>query len=74
MTVVEFPKKQKPWMSPQPDIERKADLFVSVSPYGSDLAERLSSCRTPFIRAAIIRTACGPEDVPFLLRIAEMRD
>lgn len=64
---------EKPWMTPKDNFEEDARDFVSDSPYGQELVEGLRSCASPFIRAAIIKEACGADDVPFLLRIAEQR-
>jgi hypothetical protein len=72
--VTSFPaSKSKPWMTPQDNFEEDARDFVSDSPYAWELVEGLRSCASPFIRAAIIKAACGPDDIPFLLRIAEQR-
>jgi hypothetical protein len=69
--VINFPPKAEPWMTPQDNFEEDACDFVSDSPCAADLVGRLRSCRSPFIRAAIIQCACSAEDHPFLLRIAE---
>ena len=73
MSIIEFPKKPEPWKTPQADFEIDAVNFVGGSPAAVDLVKQLQSCASPFIRAAIIACACGAEDVPFLLRIAERR-
>jgi hypothetical protein len=69
--VINFPSKPEPWMTPQDNFECDAVDFVWDSPAAWDLVERLRSCRSPFMRAAIIYCACSAEDHPFLLRIAE---
>jgi hypothetical protein len=69
--VINFLPKLKPWMTPQDDFEDDALDFVCDSPCALDLVDRLRSCASPFIRAAIIQCACTAEDHPFLLRIAE---
>ena len=54
--VISFPtSKSEPWMTPQGNFEETASDFVSDSPYGWELVEGLRSCRSPFIRAAIIK-------------------
>ena len=73
MSIIEFPKKLEPWTVPHEDFEDHAVQFVCESADAVDLVKRLQSCASPFIRAAIIACACTPEDVPFLLRIAERR-
>ena len=73
MSIIEFPKKPEPWKTPQADFEIDAVSFVGESAAAVDLVKQLQSCASPFIRAAIIACACGAEDVPFLLRIAERR-
>jgi len=71
MSVVKFPMKQKPWLTPQDSFVDDALDFVSDSPYAADLVRQLQSCASPFIRAAIICVASSAEDVPFLVKIAE---
>jgi hypothetical protein len=73
MSVIEFPDK-RPWMKPQANFKEGAENFVVNSPYAMDLVRQLRSCRSPFIRAAIIRATCSEEDAPFLQRIADQFD
>lgn len=72
-TIIKFPKKPEPWVTPQPNFESEAYDFVAESPGAQKLCDDLRACASPFIRAAIIQMAVGAEDVPFLLRIAEQR-